>query len=160
MKKGKKIVNEYTIAEAYRYLSNAKVTLSQSPIEYGRYTDRKYVSEAAGNAYLAALRAIDAYLLEKGVLNNHLPKSMEGYWKAVKEKIPLNGKLSASLNIVYEDLHLGAYYRGFTSVNVIKDGLQHVKKIIDMIDKLMVKTSTRNIVNEPKTKYKRTVKKM
>ncbi|MEI6436408.1 MAG: DUF5618 family protein [Bacteroidota bacterium] len=160
MSKPKTTENEYTIAEAYRYLANAKETLCKSPIEYGRYIDKKYVSEASGIAYLAALRALDAYLLNKGIPEKKLPKSIEGYWVFIKQHIPLNGKLSASLRIVYEDLHLGAYYRGFTSVNVIKDGLLHVKKIIEMINNLMDKTPSPNFVSEPKTTYKRTKNKL
>ena len=155
MSKAKHTDNDYTIAEAYRYLANAKETLGKSQIEYGRYTDRKYVSEASGIAYLAALRALDVYLLTNGIAEKKLPKSIEGYWVFMKHHIPLNGKLTASLRIVYEDLHIGAYYRGFTSVNVIKDGLLHVKKIIEMINKLMVNTAAQNIVNEPKPPYKR-----
>ena len=154
MSKTKHIDNEYSISEAYRYLANAKDTLSKSPIEYGRYTDRKYVSEAAGIAYLAALRAIDTYLLKKGLSEGQLPKSIEGYWLAVKQRIPLNGKLSSAMRIIYEDLHLGAYYRGFTDVNVIKSGLQNVKKIIEMLNNLMQKTDNHeNIVCEPEAKY-------
>ena len=51
---------EYTFTEAYRYLANAKETLGRSSVEYGRYTDSKYVREAAGIAYLSALNA-EAY---------------------------------------------------------------------------------------------------
>ena len=156
MRKAKHTNNENSIREAYRYLANAKDTLGKSPVEYGRYTDRKYVSEAAGIAYLAALRAIDAYLLNKGIPEKQLPKSIEGYWSFIKQHITLNGKLSASLRIVYEDLHLGAYYRGFTSINVIKDGLQNVKKIIDMLSKLMTeKGNHESIVCEPEVTYKK-----
>lgn len=146
--------NEYTLEEAYRYLENAKETLSKSPVEYGRFTDKKYVGEAAGIAYLSALRAIDSYLIHKGISEKQLPKSIEGYWSVMKQQIPLNGKLSAALRIVYEDLHLGAYYRGFTSVNVIKDGLQNVKKIIKMMARLMP-GHPGNIVSEPSVKYKK-----
>ena len=154
MRKAKHTNNENSIREAYRYLANAKDTLGKSPVEYGRYTDRKYVSEAAGIAYLAALRAIDAYLLNKGIPEKQLPKSIEGYWSFIKQHITLNGKLSASLRIVYEDLHLGAYYRGFTDVNVIKSGLQNVKIIIKMMDRL-IPGHPENIVSEPPVKYKK-----
>ena len=124
---------EDAITEAYRYLANARETISKSPIEYGRYKDSKYVREAAGIAYLSALKAIDGYLINKGVPHKQLPKSIEGYWAAMKKYIPLNGKLSAALNIVYENLHLGAYYREFTDTAVIKSGFEHCKKIIDMM---------------------------
>ena len=150
-------VNQNSFAQpANDNCANAKETLSKSPIEYGRYSDKKYVGEAAGIAYLAALRAIDVYLLNKRIPEKQLPKSIEGYWSFIKQHITLNGKLSASLRIVYEDLHLGAYYRGFTSINVIKDGLQNVKKIIDMLSKLMTeKGNHESIVCEPEVTYKK-----
>ena len=163
MSKAKHTNNENSIREAYRYLANAKDTLGKSPVEYGRYTDRKYVSEAAGIAYLAALRAIDAYLLNKGIHHDKLPKSIEGYWMAIDKHIPLNGKLKASFNIAYEVLHLSAYYRGLTSINVVKEGLQNVKKIIDMLNKLTPETclpaskagNSESIVCEPEVTYKK-----
>lgn len=126
---------EFTIAEANRYLNNGKETIAKSTIEYGAYTDPKYVSEGAGIAYLAALRAIDAFLISRGFPKNKLPKSVDGYFDAIHQKIPLNGKLSTALKIAYENLHVFAYYRGGTAVKMIKEGLENVKKIIEMMDK-------------------------
>jgi len=154
MNKTKHIDNEYSISEVYRYLANAKETLSKSPIEYGRYTDSKYVREAAGMAYLAALKAIDVYLISIGLERKVLPKSIDGYWNLIRKKIPLNGKLTAKVNTVYENLHIFAYYRGGTEVMMVKSGLQNVKKIIDMLNKLMPETDNHeNIVCEPEAKY-------
>lgn len=65
------------IAEAKKFLKNAKEILSKVKIEYERYTDTKYVREASAMAYLAALRAIDAYLLGKGVEPEKLPSSIK-----------------------------------------------------------------------------------
>ena len=127
--------NEYSIGEAYRYLANAKQTISKSSIEYGIYTDSKYVREAAGIAYLSALKAIDTYLINKGIAEKDLPSSIEEYRTLVKKRIPLNGKLMAALKIVYENLHLFAYYRGGTDVKMVKSGFEQCKKIIDMLDK-------------------------
>ena len=126
---------EYTITEAYRYLENAKETIAKSPIEYGRYTDSKYVSSGAGIAYLAALRAIDAYLISRDFPKDKLPKSIDGYFDTIHKKIPLNGKLSAALTIVYENLHILAYYRRGTDVKMVKSGLENVMKIITMMEK-------------------------
>jgi hypothetical protein len=61
--------------EASRYLQNAKEILRKAPVEDGRYAkvypERsrrvKYVQEACGVAYLAVLKAIDEYLLNKGI---------------------------------------------------------------------------------------------
>jgi hypothetical protein len=68
------------IAEAKRYLKNAKEILSQTDIRYGKiYEDAKIVREAAGIAYLAALKAIDGYLIGKGISPEKLPTSIEEY---------------------------------------------------------------------------------
>ena len=159
MSKTKHIDNEYSIGEAYRYLANAKETLSKSPIEYGRYTDSKYVREAAGMAYLAALKAIDVYLISIGLERKVLPKSIDGYWNLIRKKIPLNGKLTASVNTVYENLHIFAYYRGGVGVEMVKEGFSNAKKIIDMLSKLMPETSNReSMVCEPEVKYRKTKK--
>jgi len=159
MSKAKHIDNEYSISEAYRYLANAKETLSKSPIEYGRYKDPKYVREAAGMAYLAALKAIDVYLISIGLERKVLPKSIDGYWNLIRKKIPLNGKLTASVNTVYENLHIFAYYRGGVGVEMVKEGFSNAKKIIDMLSKLMPETSNReSMVCEPEVKYRKTKK--
>ena len=159
MSKTKHIDNEYSISEVYRYLANAKETLSKSPIEYGRYTDSKYVREAAGMAYLAALKAIDVYLISIGLERKVLPKSIDGYWNLIRKKIPLNGKLTASVNTVYENLHIFAYYRGGVGVEMVKEGFSNAKKIIDMLSKLMPETSNReSMVCEPEVKYRKTKK--
>lgn len=52
--------------ESLRYLQNAREILKKAPIEGNRYADVKYVQEACGTAYLAILKAIDEYLLNKG----------------------------------------------------------------------------------------------
>ena len=53
--------------EALRYVQNAKEILKKAPIEDGRYADVKYVQEACGTAYLAIIKAIDGYLMNKGL---------------------------------------------------------------------------------------------
>ncbi|OFY70689.1 MAG: hypothetical protein A3G23_08200 [Bacteroidetes bacterium RIFCSPLOWO2_12_FULL_37_12] len=143
------------ISEANRYLINAKETLLKSPIEYERYTDPKYVSEAAGIGYLAALKAINGYLVEKGVSSSNLPSSIEGYWDAVNKYIPINGRLHASLSIVYKIIHIGAYYRELDSVVAIKEGFAHIKKIIEMMEQLLSKSNTQKRLKESGVRYKR-----
>jgi len=123
-----------SIIQARRYLHNAKETLAKSAIEYERYTDTKYVKEAAGIAYLAPLMAIDGYLIGKGFDHEKLPHSIEGYFVAIQQHIPLNGKLKAKLSSLYENLHLFAYYRGGVDVGLVKLGLKYAKEIIYMLD--------------------------
>ena len=72
------------IKEAKRYLANGKETIAKSPIEGKLYADEKYVREGAGIAYLAALKAIDGYLVGKGISKDKLPKSIEEYWTMKK----------------------------------------------------------------------------
>jgi len=156
MSKTKHIDNEYSIGEAYRYLANAKETLSKSPIEYGRYTDSKYVREAAGIAYLATLKALDVFFISKGMKKAELPQSIEEYLTFIRKKIPLNGKLNGALTIVYQNLHIFAYYRGGTELNMVKAGFDNAQKVIEMINKLIDKTpEPRNIVCEPETNYQK-----
>jgi len=156
MNKTKHIDNEYSISEAYRYLANAKETLSKSPIEYGRYKDPKYVREAAGIAYLAALKALDVYFVSIGIEKKILPKSIDGYWDLIRKKVPLNGKLTAAISTIYENLHVDAYYRGHTNTDLVKAGFGNARKVIEMINKLIDKTpEPRNIVCEPETNYQK-----
>lgn len=145
--------NPNSIQEAYRYLTNAKQTLGNSPLEYGRYSDSKYVREAAGIAYLSALKAIDVFLLSRGVSEDDLPKSIEEYREAVTKKMPHNGKLKAALDTVYENLHKLAYYQGGTDVKMVKSGLENCKKIIEMIDKTLGSSTSHSTVNEPRSIY-------
>ncbi len=50
-----------------RFFNNAKETLRKSAIEAEHYHDAKYVSEASGMAYLAALKAIFDYAERNGI---------------------------------------------------------------------------------------------
>jgi hypothetical protein len=138
MKKGNRIVpktKEEAISEAKRFLKNAKEILSKTEIEYGKiYKDPKATREAAGIAYLAALLAIDGYLISKGTPKDKLPTSIDGYMDAVR-KIPRNGKLMANLITAYQNLHVFAYYRGGVNVDMIKAGLKSVEEIINILEK-------------------------
>jgi hypothetical protein len=52
--------------EALRYLKNAEEILKKAPREGNIFADVKYVHEACETAYLAVLKAIDEYLLNRG----------------------------------------------------------------------------------------------
>jgi hypothetical protein len=122
------------IKEAKRFLANGKETIAKSPIDGKLYADEKYVREGAGIAYLAALKAMDGYLIGLGVASDQLPKSIDEYWAMKKKYIPHNGKFTQSLTIAYQHLHIATYYRGVTTLSVIKEGLQAVKEIIAMLE--------------------------
>ncbi len=119
-------------SKAIRYLKNAKETLAKSPIEYDLYKDEKYVKEASGMAYLAALTAIDGYLLSIGRTPDKLPASITEYEDAMR-KIPHNGKLMSALVCVYQNLHIFGYYRGGVATGMIKEGFQKARLIIDTL---------------------------
>jgi hypothetical protein len=121
--------------EAMRYLQNAKEILRKAPIEDGRYADMKYVQEACGAAYLAVLKAIDEYLLNKGMGKKELPKSVEAYRIALqKHLITRDGKLLREFERLYEELHIAGYYRGLLGhVNIVKDALKAAKEFIGKI---------------------------
>jgi Domain of unknown function (DUF5618) len=124
----------HLIQKAKRYLANAKETIAKSPIDGKLYADDKFVREGAGIAYLAALKAIDAYLVGRGIANDDLPKSIEQYWAAKNKYIPMNGKFTQYFTLAYQNLHISAYYQGVQSVGVVKEGLQAVKEIISMLE--------------------------
>ncbi len=101
--------------EATRYLENAKRTLRESPVVDGRYADVKYVKSACGTAYLAVLKAIDDYLLTKGIvtLKKELPKSVDTYRLALQKHLSAyNGKPLQQFDEIYDELHIAGYYRG------------------------------------------------
>lgn len=123
--------------EPIRYLNNAKNILKSAPIEDNIYSDIKYVQEACGTAYLAVLKAIDEYMLERGVELKELPKSVEGYRALMKKYLSVhNGKFSREFDSLYNLLHIAGYYRGLLQdVGVVKDALKSAKVFIEKIGK-------------------------
>ena len=129
--------------EALRYWQNAKEILRKAPVEDGRYADVypersrrvKFVQEACGVAYLAVLKAIDEYLLNKGVSKKELPKSVDAYRMALqKHLITRDGKLLREFESIYDELHIAGYYRGMLhSVEVVKAALNTAKGFIEKI---------------------------
>jgi len=108
--------------ESLRYLHNAKEILNKSPIEDNIYTDVKDVKTACGLAYLAVLKAIDEYLLNKGLTKKELPRKVEEYMKAIQRYISVHdGRLLREFDALYDELHIAGYYRGdLRSVEVVK----------------------------------------
>jgi len=118
--------------EALRYLKNAKDILKDAPLEGNRYKDTKYVQEACGIAYLAVLKAIDEYLLKKGVSKKELPRSVNGYRNALRRYAVIhNGKLLKEFEALYDELHIAGYYRGMLhSVGVVKEVIKGARDFI------------------------------
>ena len=121
--------------EAIRYFENAKDLLKKSLVDDNRYSDVKYVQEACGTAYLAVLKAIDEYLLKRGVSQKDLPDSVEGYRDMLKKYLSVhNGKLTKDFNSLYNLLHIAGYYRGLLDrVEIVKDTFKITKSFIEKV---------------------------
>jgi hypothetical protein len=118
--------------EAIRYLENAKEILSKSRIEDNRYADDKYVKSACGVAYLGVLKAIDEYLLKMEFTKKELPKKVEEYRKALQKYAAVHdGKLLKQFDDIYDELHIGGYYRGILHrVETVKAALKGAEEFI------------------------------
>jgi len=136
------------IKEAIRYLrtkrqrspdliGNARAILKKTPREGHIYTDVKPVREACGTAYLAVLEAINEYLLARGLNRKELPKSFEQYQKALRKYISIhNGKLFREFDVLYDELHLAGYYRGWLyHVEALKDIFATAQQFIEKLSK-------------------------
>lgn len=121
--------------EAPRYLNNAREILSKAPIEDNRYSDVNPVQEACSTAYLAVLKAIDGYLLKRGLTKQELPKSVDGYRKALQKYLAVrDGTLLRQFEGLYDELHIAGYYRGLlTNVDIVKAALKAAKAFIEKI---------------------------
>ncbi|MBF0518507.1 MAG: DUF5618 family protein [Nitrospirae bacterium] len=97
--------------------------------------DKKPVCEAFGTAYLAVLEAINKALIEKGLTQKELPKSVDCYRAALKKFISLhNGKLMREFELLYETLHICGYYRCLIyGVDLIKDSFKHTENFINKL---------------------------
>ena len=121
--------------EALRYLENAREMLKTVPVEDSTYTDVKPVQEACGTAYLAVLKAIDQYLIKKGVEEKDLPQSVEGYRDMMRKYLVIHdGKLMKEFEKLYKLLHIAGYYRGLLEdLTVVKDALKAARVFIEKI---------------------------
>jgi hypothetical protein len=121
--------------EALRYLENAKELLNAVRVEDNTYTDVKPVQEACGTAYLAVLKAIDQYLVKKGVEERELPQSVDGYREMMRKHLMIhNGKRLKEFEKLYKLLHIAGYYRGLLEdVAVVRDAMKAAKTFIEKI---------------------------
>jgi hypothetical protein len=121
--------------ECKRYFENAKELLKKSPIEENRYADIKYVQEACGTAYLAVLKALDAYFVKSGVIEKDLPQSVDGYRDMIRKHLSVhNGKLTKDFEAIYRELHISGYYRGnLQHVDVVKAAFKATEAFINKL---------------------------
>lgn len=121
--------------EAIRYLENAREILKKAPIEDNTFTDIKPVQEACGTAYLAILKAIDEYLIKRGIEPKDLPESIDGYREMIRRYVSIrNGKVSREFEKLYKALHIAGYYRGLLEdVDMVKDAFKAAKVFIEKL---------------------------
>jgi hypothetical protein len=116
--------------EAIRYMDNAKEVLKKAGKEDEFYNDEKYVKMSCGTAYNGVLKALDGYLILKGIGKTKGRKSIEYYQKSISK---IDKKLLNYLNNAYDVLHLSGYYDGITSVKIIQVGFEYAYTIIEKI---------------------------
>ena len=117
-------------AEAMRYMNNATQTLKKAGKEGKYYQDEKYVKTASGIAYNGVLKALDGYLILKGIEKPKGRKSIEWYQSNIGK---LDKKLNSEMKAAYDILHLSGYYDGNNLVPVIQSGFEVAYDIIKRI---------------------------
>jgi len=93
----------------------------------------KYVTEAAGIAYIAVRNAILDYATRKGIELKETPKTYSGMSHLINQ-LPQRNKLHLKFKDVYDILHTGAYYNAFNKVSVIKEGFKEAEHILNMLN--------------------------
>jgi hypothetical protein len=114
------------VAEARRYLSNARDILSEKAGKDGSYyTDRKYVRMAGNTAWNGVLVALDEVIPapKKG------RKSVEHYQRGISD-----GKLLRQFNTAYEILHLFVGYDGTLDYSIVQRGLTLAEEIVQYVE--------------------------
>jgi len=116
------------IAEAHRYLDNAKQILREkAKKEDGYYNDKKYVKMAGHTAYTGVLEALDGLfgIKKKG------RKNVDWYQEELGK---VDKKILNSFNVAYDALHLSMGYDGTKSAEIANIGLKEAEKIINWVE--------------------------
>lgn len=126
---------EKELAEAHRYLENAREILREKAGKQdGFYSDKKYVKLAGHAAYSAVLVALDAFwgLKKKG--------RKDVFW--YKENLAqVDKKALTRFNAAYDTLHLSLGYDGNLDAKVAKAGLESAEWLIDWVEQRLVPAS-------------------
>ena len=116
------------VAEAHRYLDNAKEILREkAQKEDGFYQDEKYVKMAGNTAYSGILVA----LVELYGIKKKGRKILDWYQEELGK---VNKKILNSFNSAFNMLHLLMGYDGELNVKVCKTGLEEAEKIISWVE--------------------------
>ena len=121
------------IAEAKRYLSNAKTVLREkAELKEKRYNDKKYVQIAGDTAWKGCLIALDC-VFQVSIAKGDTRVSIKNYKEAVAKR---DRKLSAWVADAYDILHLSMGYDGIRRKAIVDEGLNIAKSIIERCDTL------------------------
>ncbi len=125
--------------EAKALMQKAKTDLAGiTVIENRIYEDPDGVALVAQNAYLAALKAVNAYLLHVGADYARLPAEIHEYGHAV-DRLNCRHRLIPMLTVAYQNLHLFGYHRKAVSVDLIKAGIRNAEDVLKLMEQLIVK---------------------
>jgi len=123
------------IAEARRYVDNARKTLSENgelDVELNRYDDEKYVRAAGNYLWLGVLMAIDAVFHVRKDRRTRV--DINDYRECVGKR---DRKLLALMNDGYDVMHLYMNYDGNQSKGVCDDGFRLANTIINRCETML-----------------------
>ena len=123
------------IAEARRYVENAKETLREKgelDLETRLYQDDKYVRAAGNYLWLGVLKALDAVF---DVRTDHRTRvNVNNYLEAIGKR---DRKLLDLVDTGYDVMHLSMNYDGVRSKDVCDSGIRLANTIIDRCETMI-----------------------
>lgn len=123
------------IAEARRYVDNARKTLSENGelnVETKRYEDDKYVRAAGNYLWLGVILALDAVFHVR--TDRRTRVDINQYREAVSKR---DRKLLDYVNDGYNVMHLSMTYDGVQAKDVSDAGFRLANTIIDRCEMMM-----------------------
>ena len=123
------------IAEARRYVENAKETLREKGelnIETKLYEDDKYVRAAGNYLWLGVLMALDAVFHVRKDRRTRV--NINEYLDAVGKR---DRKLLSFVNTGYDVMHLSMTYDGVQAKGVSDEGFRLANNIIDRCEMML-----------------------
>lgn len=123
------------IAEARRYVDNAKKTLKENgelDLETKLYQDEKYVRAAGNYLWLGVLMALDAVF--KVRKDRRTRVDINAYLEAVGKR---DRKLLNYVNTGYDVMHLTMNYDGVPAKGVSDEGFRLANAIIDRCETML-----------------------
>ncbi len=123
------------IAEARRYVDNAKKTLNENgelDMETKLYQDEKYVRAAGNYLWLGVLMALDAVF--KVRKDRRTRVDINAYLEAVGKR---DRKLLNYVNTGYDVMHLTMNYDGVPAKGVSDEGFRLANAIIDRCETML-----------------------